>query len=365
MKQLFLLVLFHLSLVTAYGQVITKLSGGVSTFYYDVNELNSIVNDAVDNDTIILPGGPINLNGSLVVDKKLVLIGAGIQMAGTPVTGVTTLIGTNVGGFQEIVAVESAGAGSMFTGINFQAPFRFVGFGNEAPAFSATFERCMFSSGFALSAFASPVVPPSASNVTVKQCIILGEVSASTNSAPQNLLIENCILAGGLSFGAGNIATAQVTQCLLLNMSTTNGANPGVQFTNSIFTRNGVSYNLNSASSYSSCLFILNGGDQLNWTGAFDGGNNVGFLGTSNNVFVDLSSFTTYSENSDYHLVPGSPGLSMGTNGQVGIYGGAPGSIWKEGAIPFSPHWESLQPSLGTSNGGVINVSFSGAAQQD
>ncbi len=365
MKHLILLILFNLSLSSVYAQVITKLSGGASSFFYDVNELNTIVSEAMDNDTIILPGGPINLNGSLVVNKKLVLIGAGIQTVGTPVTGITTLIGTNVGGFQEMVVVESTGAGSKFTGMNFQAPFRFAGFGNDAPTFSAAFERCMFSSGFALSAFASPVVPPSASNVTVKQCIFLGEISASTNTAPQNLLIENSILAGGLNFGGSNIATAQVTQCLLLNMSTTNGANQGVQFTNSIFTRNGSSYNLNSASSYANSLFVLSGGDQLIWSGAFNGGSNVGFQGTSTNVFLDLASFTTYSENSDYHLVTGSPGLNMGTNGEVGIYGGPTGSQWKEGAIPFNPHWESLQPSLGISNGGVINVSFSGAAQQD
>ncbi|HNR53788.1 MAG TPA: hypothetical protein PKJ19_01375 [Flavobacteriales bacterium] len=365
MKPLGLTLLFSTLFSLAHAQVITKLSNGTSTFYYNVDDLVAIVQGAAANDTIILPGGPINLNGSLIIDKKLILIGAGMLNSGTPITGTTTIIGTNVGGFQEVVAILSSGAGSRITGINFQAPVQFTGFGNNAPAFSASFERCMFSGSLALSVFASPVVPPSASNVSLKQCIIQQGITCSTNTAPQGLLVENCIITGGINFGAANIASAQVTQCIILAMTNNNGVNQGVTFTNNIFTRSGSSFSLSTASSYSNNLFVMSSGTQLNWSGAFDGGGNVGVMGTANNVFVNLGSFTAYSESYDYHLAPGSPGLSMGSNGQVGIYGGPTGSPWKEGAIPFNPHWISLSPSLGSTNGGVINVNLSGAAQQN
>ena len=158
---------------------------------------------------------------------------------------------------------------------------------------------------------------------------------------------------------------AIVTQCIILNMTTNNGVNQGVVFSNNIFTRNLPNFNLNSASTYTSNLFAMIGGNTLIWNGAVDGGGNVGFQSTANNVFVNLGSYTAYNESYDYQLAPGSPGLTMGTSGQVGIYGGPPGSPWKEDAIPFNPHWVSLQPTLGTTTGGVINVNFSGAAQQD
>lgn len=223
----------------------------------------------------------------------------------------------------------------------------------------------MFSSFLALSVASLSSIPPAASNVSLRQCIILNGITCSVSSVPQGLLVENSIIQGGINFGSSNMASAQVTQCVILNMTSSNGVNEGVVFTNNIFTRSGSSFPLNSASSYSNNLFVMSSGTQLSWSGAFDGGGNVGVMGTANNVFVNLGSFTAYSESYDYHLAPGSPGLSMGSNGQVGIYGGPTGSPWKEDAIPFNPHWIGLSPSLGSTNGGVINVNLSGAAQQN
>ena len=137
-----------------------------------IHDLVSIVAGAADGDTIILPGGVHNLTGSLVIEKRIVLVGAGALGTSTSVTGVTSLVGTNVGGFQEKVLITSTGAGSMFTGISFNAPVQFTGFGNNSSTFSASFERCLLNSSFALGGFASPVVHLP-SNVSVKQCIFL------------------------------------------------------------------------------------------------------------------------------------------------------------------------------------------------
>ncbi|MBK8498692.1 MAG: hypothetical protein IPL52_07710 [Flavobacteriales bacterium] len=348
----------------AYGQsqVITRLTqNGQSQFEYNPDNLVTFVQNSNPGDTIILPGGPLNLNGSLIINEPITIIGAGVLSAGTPITGITTIVGEG-GPFAEKVLIQSGGAGSSLHGIRFEATVEFSGFGNNAPSFSATFVRCLFTQTFTLGAWSSPVTPPAASNVHVKQCIFLFGISNAGSTAPQGFLAENCIIDGGVSFGS-NSASAVVTQCMILDMTTINGANPGVQFTNNVFTRQNGTYNLNSASTYNNNLFILlNGGAGLNWAGA-SGANNATTTNTLNVIFANVGSYQDYDQAYDYHFIV-TTWNNIGLGGfQPGIHGGP--APWKEGAIPFNPHWISLSPALGATNGGTITVNLSGAAQQD
>jgi len=336
----------------AQAQVITKLHQGVSTFYYDVNDLANIVINASDNDTIILPGGPIDCLG-VTINKPLTFIGAGVSNPGTPVTDPTIIVSA----FQMDIVIQAGGSGSNFHGINFWRPVRFI-----SNASNVTMVRCAFTS-LSLAGFQQN--PPS--NLQIKQCVFFGGIGSSGNSAPQGLVVENCIIQGGIGF-SGGISNASITQCILLNMTTNNNANPGITFTNNIFTRSGSSYSLNSSSTYAHNLFAISGGNTLNWTNANNGGNNVAVQATLTNVFVNLGSFSEFNQYNDYHLTPTSPARNMGQNGyDVGMYDGPPGSSWKEDMIPFNPHWVELLPSgtLGNSTGGTINVNFTGAAQEN
>lgn len=357
----FALALFT-STVFGQNQVITRLSqDGQSHFEYNPDNLVAFVQNANSGDTIILPGGPFNLNGSLLIDERITLIGAGVLGVGTPVTGVTTIIGEG-GAFAEKVRILAGGAGSSFHGIRFEATVEFGGFGNNAPSFSATFVRCLFTQTFTLGAWSSPVTPPAASNVHLKHCIFLFGISNAGSTAPQGFLAENCIIQDGLSFGL-NSASAVVTQCMILDMTTINGSNPGVQFTNNVFARQNGTYDLNSASDYYNNLFVLlSGGAGLNWSGA-NGGNNAVTTNTLSSIFDNVGSYQDYDQAYDYHFIV-TTWNTIGLGGfQPGIYGGP--SPWKEGAIPFNPHWLSLSPALGATNGGTISVNLSGAAQQD
>lgn len=363
MKHL-VLALVGLALVQAetQGQVITLLHNGSSSFFYNLDDLNAVVNSAVSGDTIVLPGGAIQLNGSLVVQKKLAFVGAGALDVGTPVTGTTTIVGQNNGGFFEQVLIEATGAGTSFHGVRFGAAVIFSGFGNEAPSFSTSFTRCVFLSALSVGGGGTPVDPPAASNVRIHQCIVLNGITNSGSTAPQGFVAENCIVQGNLNFGS-NIASAIVNQCIILDMTTINGANPGVQFSNSIFTRQNTSYNLNSASSYQNNLFVLlSGGSGLNWSGASGTGNEASTAPLSN-IFVNVGSYMNYDPAFDYNL-SSSVGAGIGLDGHdVGIHDGP--SPWKDGGIPFNPHWLGLSPSLGNSSNGVIGINMSGAAQQD
>lgn len=350
----FTLVIYH----GTTAQVITKLSGGSSQFFYDTSTLPSIVSGALDGDTIILPGGPLTIGG-LSITKNITFVGAGILQSGTPVTGPTQIVYA----FQQDIVISAGGNGSSFHGIHFLRPVRFTG-----GVSNVSFIRCSFDTGLSLAAF-QQTAP---NNVIIKHCIFTGSLT-SGGSAPQNLNVSNTFLSGGIDFGAG-ISTANFTQCIIFGVTNTQtNRNQGVVYTNNIFVLGaGVSNTGLYNASYYNNLFCRSTGDMINWQGAFDGGGNVGFQMAANNPFVNvpLNTLGSFNPTNDYRInsqIPTNPAMAMGLGGyDVGIYGGPPSSPWKENAIPFNPHWTGLLPpgNLGTTNGGVLNVTIQGAAQQ-
>lgn len=335
----------------AQSQVITLLHNGESTFYYDVTQLHTVVAGAMSGDTIILPGGPI-ATGGINLNKQITFIGAGIVGVGTPVSGRSIIPYA----YLMDIVIQQGSEGSSFHGIDFQRAVRFNG-----GVSSVSFIRCAFD-GFSMAGYLQ-IAP---SNVLIKHCVFRTGISNGGSTAPQGLVIENCVIDGGIDL-AGGIASAQVTNCVILDTPSSSSSNPGVTFTNNVFTRTSSSYTLNSASAYACNLFALSGGNVLNWSGSTDLGGNLVWQIAGNNIFQNVPVINVYNELYDYRLSSGSPGLSSTqmscVQGQVGIYGGV--TPWKDLAIPFNPHWSSLSPSLGNSNGGTINVNFTGAAQEN
>lgn len=350
MKHAFFLPLFFLpSLAFGQSQVITKLHNGVSTFYYDGTTLDFVVAAALDGDTIVLPGGPI-LTGGINLNKTITFIGGGILANGTPVTGKTIIPYA----FNQDIVLQAGSEGSSFHGIDFQRVVRFTGNVSDV-----SFVRCAFET-FSLAGFNQTA----ASDVHAKHCIFRAGIGNGGSTAPQGLLIENSIVVGSINF-TGGVASALVTQCVFLGYSG-GGTQYGVTYSGNLFLCTTSSISLNNFASYQCNLFGLTGGNTVTWTNATNLGNNIGWQIAGNNI-IDLSTINDFNEADDFHLTPNGPGFSSTqmtcAQSQVGIYGGV--SPWKEGAIPFNPHWLSLSPALGGTNGGVINVNFSGAAQQD
>jgi len=360
MRFLFSLLFSLFLLQGATAQVITRLSGGVSHFSYNTSDLLGVVTSALDGDTIILPGGPLNIGG-LSVTKNITFVGAGILQSGTPVTGQTQIVYA----FQQDIVISAGGNGSSFHGIHFMRPVRFTG-----GVSSVSFVRCSFDSGLSLAGFQQIA----ANNIIIKQCIFAGSL-ISGGSAPQNLSVSNTFLSGGIDFGQG-ISTATFSQCIIFGVTNTQtNRNQGVIYTNNVLifgpgTSNTGLYN----ASYYNNLFCRSTGNIINWQGAFDGGENVGFQMAANNPFVNvpLNTLGSFIPSNDYQIntqIPTNPATAMGQGGyNVGVYGGPPGNPWKPNAIPFNPHWTGLLPSggsLGTTTGGVINVTIQGAAQQN
>lgn len=348
------------------AQVITVQRNGQSFFHYDVNQFEALIettspSHTLPGDTVILPGGIIT-TAALVVNKPLTFIGAGMLESGAPVTFRTTLDGGT--GLGADLIIDGAAAGVSFHGIAFDRPIAFSGQVN-VPTFNAAFYRCRFMTSFGLGGLFN--APPS--NVTIVQSILDGAIG-STNGTPANLTVSNCFITGVIGLHVGSNVLFDQNIIFVPSLNNPSYTYTGVSFTNNMFLRSGVSVigfsSVNGATFYNN-LFATNGANNPAFTFGPNVGANVGNQSAPsiNVLFANVPTFTGFNEQYDYHLLPGSPGVGMGLFGyDVGVHDGPPGAAWKEDGIPFNPHWEELSP-LGTTNGGVVNVSIKAAAQQN
>ena len=117
---------------------------------------------------------------------------------------------------------------------------------------------------------------------------------------------------------------------------------PGTNYINSSILNNNISYS------------------GINITTQNVGANNL-FGQEAGSIFVKEDSDFEYGN--DYHLQADCEGKNAGKDGtDMGIYGGA--FPWKEGSIPFNPHYQRINISPTTDNNGNLNVNIKVAAQE-
>lgn len=343
--------------------VVVRQNNGASHFHYvtqyNWNELQDIVDVASPGDTIYLPGATFTINGVLTIDKKLVLMGTGWHPDSAGTAGVTKFIhGDNI---NHAVRLMANADDSEFHGIDFELPVRLGEFDQGAPSTDVDglrFSRChlrelhMSSAAFGLVSMAN-------------DCLIVGCVVdfVEVRNAP-GMIISNSILVGeGALVGAGSLTL--VEHCILLNTGV-HSALLGVDalFRYNIFTRPVVSttYTVAAPCRFESNVWLLGSGSSL----AFDP--DVPSHVANGTVTVPSALFTSvvdpynYTHQTSYQVVPGSPWAAVANGGPVGIYGGP--FPWKDGMLPFNPHWVGLAaPGGATSNGVLQGVQIRGTAQ--
>ncbi len=340
-------VIILLALVAATGNgfsqnLIAVQNGGEPKFYQQVDD--AIVN-AQDGDTIYIPGG--NWNISQQINKRLHLVGVGHNPDATSATFPTTL--------NSITLAAGAGSGSL-TGIYLKNGIR----GTNDPVNSYTIFRCRISGDI---------------------------VSHSNFNFVQNVL--EGIIASGPNYDSA-------TNCSFLNniINTNFYSDSKSPFINSIFKNN---IFLRGSGCYLDCFYNIKGQYLLvenNIFLTFDDTGQVTFSDVSNstaknNLFVERFPFpngttnvdsknitgqpqstifvnqegNTFNYTHDYHLQINSSGKNAGTDGtDVGIYGGI--YPWKEGSIPFNPHFQQVQVSPKTDANGNLNVNIKVEAQE-
>lgn len=366
MKHLTLLVTGALLGSALHAQhCIVRQSGGESHFrYHDgtnaYTTLVQVISDAVDGDTIHLPGATYDISTELVIAKQLVFVGTGIDPDSTIATGSTAL---NVANY---ITLTSAASGSEFHGLRFLSGTggQMIRFGTS-PATSdvdnVAFVRCIIERNVLLNGSSS--VSPSLANGTVIDGCVLNNTITVRGAAPFD--IRNSVIVTENSILQAHEGTT-IENCILLDATPGAGSGTaGVVYRNNIFMRNGSGiYAPTEQSTYQNNLWVLLSGGTLDLSGVLNESDNQHTSLIANVFQTPLPSFTQFNWAYNYQLVPGSPYETMGLGGtQVGIYGGGALSAWKDGALPFNPHWDQFY-APGATNGGVLQgVLLRGTAQ--
>ncbi|MEO8066674.1 MAG: hypothetical protein ABI599_03165 [Flavobacteriales bacterium] len=325
--------------------VMVKQSAGVSTFIYTSAFLGDDIEAAIalcnplGGDTLILPGGSFNLTGinnNLLIDRPVVLIGAGYYDPSNLVTTSTVITGLN-----DVVLLNNAD-GTSIHGIDFDMNGGSVYFSNAGTQ-NVSFFRCEFT-GLEFGTTGAGAVN---SQIHVQECVI----GSMNGWSATSVTIDNCVFGSApQGFFTGGLT---MRNCVVHSWNNAS-AGAGNSYYNCILMRNGSGTGLAEVSCFNDCLFVCTSGVMTQ--GSATCPSNPVSSGLAG-VFDNVTSITTYSQLFDYGIPNTSPAYALDAD----IYQGP--APWKDGAVPFNAHWTGLTVP-GNTNGGLIqNVVIQGQAQ--
>lgn len=349
--------------ISAQG-VITRMNAGQATFRYDGN-LAAVIEEAdlaLGTDTIIMGGGTYALPADLLINSPVVIIGTGFRAdSSATYNGGRTVI-TTPSDYRIIRFLDGAD-GSELHGLAIRGSIEVrlgQNLGNSAVD-GFRVKRCdMDNLLLGPGSFGS-----NATNAIIEESVI----DVMDMNEASNPLIRSCFIRN--LTGAIASSNATVENCTFLGYQISTNTN--VTYRNCIFGRNSnAAIVVNEASTFVECVFAGNGTSFSYSFGAAptDGGGNQSaayFAGASPNaVFPNIlpanvvASFNNYVATNNYHV--GTAWATAGLGGtEVGVYGGS--SAWKDGSIPFNPHWRELTQTGSTSSGVIPGVTIKGSAQ--
>ncbi len=328
--------------------VIVRQSADGPHFYYP--ELNTgaavqeVLDDAIDGDTIYLAGVTyyLALNVPLTVDHQVVITGTGVHPDSATTAGRTVVSG-NSG-----IWFETGSDGSELSGVIVENWVDIPNGCAEAVT-GLRFKRCWFG-GLGIGA-AGNGCPSICTNTLVEQCVI-GELR---NKAASSTTVRNCHIG---SF-EGGMSDTQVDNCIMTALS----GNTATHFRSCIFLLNlAFEYTLEEPAYFEDNVWVMPTGGDLNF-----GTNVLGAIGEDvvnglDEVFVNVNTFGTWhSFDLDYRVLPAWLNEGYMGNG-VGVYSGP--APWKEGMLPYNPHWIGLNSTGVTDNGTLPNAQIKASAQQ-
>lgn len=300
---------------------------------------------AQSGDKLYFSGGVFVAPLGITVNKPLHFIGAGINPDSANVTGMTTWA---TGGSTKITITTGA-SGSTFTGINFN-PGGDVRYGTSAADDDPTrliFQRCAFSRPVSLG-FAEGASSSSSFN----ECIFRYTLSGMAGTA----VITNCIFDGA-TVSLFRPSGLFLRNSIVLGARLQNSEHGVVQ--NCVFTYNGAPLWQVAGIQISNCL--ITGAEMFSNSGLSNQESNNIHGQAASSIFVNETD-GIYDFDDDLHLAPASPGVSAGNDGtDVGIYGS--GSPYKEGVVPYNPHYQAATINGSTNSAGELPVNIRMTAQ--
>jgi len=322
-----------LTIQTNAQPLIAVQNGGTPTFY---TQLPAAIDAAVNGDTIYIPGGTWNPNSDnrFAISKTLHIIGTGHNPTTAQVGGICNLNG-------DIFLMEGASNGSI-TGVLVSGNFQYGGHASYIVSnYSLTRNRLkgrvLLSYNYSRFVIIENIFNGEVDGGDATDNIFYNNIFAEwIGDFSNNSIFKNNIMMSSASFFISNIFTL----CFFENNIIFAGEKLGMA--DCIFSNN---------------LFVDNVSFPFGTTN--QGYNNI-VNQTQSSIFVAQSG-NTFNYTHDYHLKTTCPGKNAGKDGtDIGIYGGL--FPWKEGSIPFNPHFESIQVAPNTINGN-LNVKIEVAAQ--
>ncbi|HDR89778.1 MAG TPA: hypothetical protein ENN63_09165 [Bacteroidetes bacterium] len=343
MKKLILLIVAAgLFIQTTAQQTVVRQNQGTAAVYGGATPLIDAYEEAQPGDTLYLSGG--SFAAPNLIDKQLVIFGAGFHPDSTQATSPTSISNTSflVGENADNLHLE---------GLEFQCIEKYY--------------------------------PVQVDNLAIVRCRITGNPSidmgknGTASVVSNNLLIMHCVVegyvdmegvSGSLITGSifGNRLDRSINNTLINNIFLLNSGSYGVfRYAENNLFRNNIFHNTASyiATSSSGNIFERN----VFTTETVQLGDPVTAL--DNYLNVDLS--TVYVNQSgyvfdfahDYHLMPEAAAMYLGHDGsEVGIYGGS--FPFREGAVPQNPHIIRANIAPSTDENGMLQVNITVGAQQ-
>ncbi len=328
MKKLFIITIFFALYFQGKAQSPIVLEDGENIFIH--SRLDTIINRAKDGNTIYLPGGNVNLNQNLIINKEVHIIGAGHYPDSSSATSVTFISGANI-------YFTTGSSRSSITGVYLYNNLIFASTSNDSVHFMNV-TRCNLNTVYL--GYSSSKRNSLSTNFVFSENVIRGRVSGAD---VQYCLFEKNIFDGQITYFTGNCTFRNNIFTYYYGSSDVFNNVTGINLNNNIFTRD--RHGL-TGSQINNNIFSVNMDPE-------PGGTNLGSGNIGNqameDVFVDFDG-VAFDYAADLHLEEGSPGISGGTDGtDIGIYGTV--SPYKPSAVPHNPHIRRVDIATETDNG--------------
>ena len=323
-------------------KVVTLVSGGTSSFYQGTSPLADAYADAVDGDTIILPGGSFAAVG---IDKSITVLGDGFFPDSTTVNGSTVITGT--------LTIYDDADNLHLEGIRFTGQI-YVEYNHRVD--SILIKRCELESGMNIAGNRTdPCI-----GINIIQSALGGNMFL-TNS--NYTVVSNCVSQYSIS----NFYYATIRNNVFVNPGHYHGypyytnyilySGNNSQIVNNVF-------NPNTASGVKDDVTYSHFERNV-WriTPTYESTNTdtLNYEGVTDTVLVNNTGGTSLAYSADYNLR--APGTYVGDDAtQCGIFGGL--YPWKDGAVPFHPHY-IMEMIDKYSTSGTLDVEIKVQAQDE
>jgi hypothetical protein len=340
MRKILSTLLFTITAVNLYcqtPQIAVVKPNGTSTIHTTVQ---AAYDAASDDDYIYLPGGTFSTNLPSEINKRLHIIGAGMNADSSSVTGITKI--------PFLILREGAAGGSL------EGVYLYSNIGNGTSLLFSNQSPTTASLYSVLNCFISNKIVSNNnywSNITIVKCVI-EEISAFF----ENSFITNCHIWGTIGINGMNFL---FSNNIFFNPYTTSYG--GLSLPNNSTYINNI-FQISSTLNCSNSIFHNNvNGLSINGTGNFTLNS---ISETWDLIFENPGSligspiqYYSYFVTNSYHIKPTSACKNSGTDGtDRGIYGGA--FPWKDGSIPPNPHIYFKNVAGSTNSGGQLQVHY-------